>query len=76
MKTIAISEVAYERLSSWKNDECDTFSRVIEQMIPPKATFETALDAAAQLPVLSQEQEKRLLEFFENNRQPITSAWK
>ncbi len=52
MKTIAVSEKAYTRLASWKTGRDDTFSAVIERLIPPKGTLAAALEAAASLPEL------------------------
>jgi len=52
MKTIAVSEKAYTRLASWKAGRDDTFSAVIERLIPPKGTLAAALEAAASLPEL------------------------
>ena len=46
MKTIAVSEKAYTRLASWKTGRDDTFSAVIERLIPPKGTLDAALEAA------------------------------
>ena len=44
MKTISLTESAYQRLASWKDGR--TFSEVIERMIPPKGTIEAAFEAA------------------------------
>ena len=52
MKTIAVSEEAYARLASWKTGREDTFSAVIERLIPRKGTFGSALKAAGSLPDL------------------------
>ncbi len=76
VKTIAISETAYERLAAWKIGERDTFSKVIERIVPPKGTFEAALEAAQHLPELSEEQGVKLADFYQKNRQPIETAWK
>ncbi len=76
MKTIAISETAYDRLEGWKTSPTDTFSNVIERIVPRKVTFEVALEAAQQLPELSSAQEKELLKFYKKNRQPMGSPWK
>ena len=53
MKTISLTESAYQRLASWK--EGRTFSEVIEGMIPPKGTIQAAFEAAVKLPELSGE---------------------
>ena len=53
MKTIAVSENAYNLLATWKNGRSDTFSAVIERLIPQKGTLSAAFEAAQALPELS-----------------------
>ena len=50
VKTISLTESAYQRLSSWK--EGGTFSEVVERMVPAKGTIASALAAAESLPDL------------------------
>ena len=71
MKTISLSEVAYQRLLAWKSG--DTFSEVIEKMIPPKGTLQAAMKAAQSLPKLSEEDFKALEEVV--NATPLPPAW-
>jgi predicted CopG family antitoxin len=52
MKTIALSEKAYTRLAMWKTGRADTFSAVIERLVPAKGTMGAALEAAESLPEL------------------------
>jgi len=52
MKTIALSDSAYERLASWKTGHGDTFSTVVERLVPAKGTVGAALGAARALPRL------------------------
>lgn len=73
MKTISLTETAYHRLASWKNAE--TFSEVIERMIPPKGTIEAALDAAGNLPDLSSEDFDELEQTVNATRKTIKPAW-
>jgi predicted CopG family antitoxin len=47
MKTISLTESAYQRLASYK--EGRTFSQVIERMIPLKGTIEAAFEAVGNL---------------------------
>jgi len=70
MKTISLSEVAYQRLLAWKSG--DTFSEVIEKMIPPKGTLQAAMKAAQSLPKLSEEDFKALEEVV--NATPLPPA--
>ena len=51
MKTISLTDSAYQRLSSWK--EGCTFSEVVERMVPAKGTMASALAAAESMPNLS-----------------------
>jgi predicted CopG family antitoxin len=39
MKTITITEEAYDRLKTWKNKQLDSFSKVILAKIPKKGTL-------------------------------------
>jgi len=73
MKTISLSEVAYQRLLSWKNG--DTFSEVIEKMIPPKGTMLAALKGAQKLPKISDDDFKALEDVINATRKPLPSAW-
>jgi predicted CopG family antitoxin len=50
MKTISLTESAYQRLNSWK-DDC-TFSQVVERLVPARGTIASALAAAESLPEL------------------------
>lgn len=76
MKTIALSEKAYTRLASWKIDRDDTFSAVIERLIPPKGTLRAALEAAGSLPDLPSSEQASLESAVNATRQKITPAWK
>jgi predicted CopG family antitoxin len=76
MKTIALSENAYSRLASWKSGRGDTFSAVIERLIPPKGTLEAALEAAGSLPPLSVPEFESLENAVNATRQKIHASWK
>ena len=56
MKTVTLSESAYERLSAWKVSPKDSFSRVIERVVPQRGTMSEALLKVQGLPHLSREQ--------------------
>ena len=73
MKTISLTESAYQRLASWKDGR--TFSEVVERMIPPKGTIEAVFEAAAQLPDLSAEGFSDLENAVNSGRQTISEAW-
>lgn len=76
MKTIALSEKAYTRLASWKNGRADTFSAVIERLIPPKGTLAAALEAAESLPDLPTREFDSLEKAVNATRQKLGSPWK
>ena len=76
MKTIAVSEKAYTRLVSWKSGRDDTFSAVIERLIPPKGTLDAALEAAESLPVLPSKEFDSLENAVNATRKRLRASWK
>lgn len=76
MKTIAVSQSAYRRLSAWKTGKKDSFSKVIERIVPLKGTFGSALKAAECLPEFDEEKFEKLEESIQVTRQPIADSWK
>jgi predicted CopG family antitoxin len=77
MKTISLTEDAYERLKSWKSPEWDSFSKVVLQMIPKKGTAADMEKAFQALSLLSQEEAKRIEEVMAwgNAWENASSAW-
>jgi predicted CopG family antitoxin len=61
MKTITLSEAAYERLKAWKT-EGDSFSRVVLRVVPKRGTFGDLNESFQALPALSEEQSCAMLE--------------
>ena len=76
MKTIAVSEKAYARLASWKGGRGDTFSAVIERLVPPKGTLEAALEGAESLPNLPARELSSLEKAVNATRRKLPSSWK
>jgi predicted CopG family antitoxin len=75
VKTIAVSEKAYARLASWKEGG-DTFSSVIERLVPPKGTLPAALLAAQSLPELAPQEFQAFEEAVNATRQKLSGPWK
>jgi len=73
MKTISLTESAYQRLLSWKNGE--TFSEVVERMIPSKGTLGAALDAAKALPAFTEDEFEQLEQAINASRAKLPSTW-
>ena len=69
MKTITLSEEAYERLKAWKIGE-DSFSQVVIRMVPKRGTFGDLEDAFLVLPVLSAEQSGTMLKSMASSGEP------
>jgi predicted CopG family antitoxin len=76
MKTIAVSEKAYARLAAWKSGQQDTFSAVIERVVPPKGTIGAALDAAKSLPELPGREFASLEKAVSATRKKLPASWK
>ena len=75
MKTIALSEKAYTRLAVWKTGRTDTFSAVIERLIPPKGTLGAALEAAGSLPELPPGEFESLEKAVNATRKKLRPPW-
>lgn len=73
MKTISLTESAYNRLNSWK-DGC-TFSEVVERMVPAKGTIASALAAAESLPDLPGKSFDALGKSVDATRAPLPPGW-
>lgn len=73
MKTISLTESAYNRLNSWK-DGC-TFSEVVERMVPAKGTIASALAAAESLPDLPDKSFDALEKSVDTTRAPLPPGW-
>ena len=54
----------------------DTFSAVIERLIPPKGTLGAALEAAQSLPDLPSKEFESLEKAVNATRRKLTAAWK
>jgi predicted CopG family antitoxin len=73
VKTISLTDSAYQRLSSWKQG-C-TFSEVVERMVPAKGTIASALAAAESMPNLSDKGFDTLEKSLNATRAKLPTAW-
>lgn len=53
MKTITLTDEAYERLLAWKETPKDSFSKVVDRIVPKRGTMGAVLGALHDLPPLS-----------------------
>ncbi len=70
MKTITLSEDAYQRLLDWKVYPHDSFSRVVLRVVPKKGTLGQLLEDVQQLPPLSERQARVMEETVQWGRDP------
>ncbi len=61
MKTVTLSDAAYERLKAWKTGR-DSFSHVVLRVVPKRGTFGDLNESFKALPTLSEEQSRLMLE--------------
>ncbi len=73
MKTISLTETAYQRLLAWK--EGKTFSEVIERLVPRKGTLEAVLKASQALPKLADKEFHEMEAAIDSTRRKISSTW-
>ncbi len=79
MKTITLTEEAYERLRSWKDGKLSSFSKVVLAKVAKKGTLADLSAEIGRLPPLTDEQAKVMEEAadwandWKNHRDPWTS---
>ena len=56
MKTITLTEKAYHRLGAWKESPKDSFSKVVERVVPSRGALNSVMTAWESLPPLSKKQ--------------------
>ncbi len=62
MKTITLTEEAYERLKDWKSGPQDSFSSVVLRIVPKRGTLADMLEGFKQLPPLTDPQAQIMTE--------------
>jgi len=58
MKTITLTEEAYERLLSWKQSPKESFSKVVINMIPVRGTMGQMMEDLKHFPPLTPKQSR------------------
>ena len=58
MKTITLSDEAYYRIKMWKESPKDSFSKVIERLVPSRGSAKSVLNMLKKRRPLSVQQEK------------------
>ena len=53
MKTITLTDDAYQRLRDWKQKPGESFSKVVLKVVPERGTLAQMLDDVGHLPPLS-----------------------
>lgn len=80
MKTITLTEEAYERIAALKQSPKDSFSKVILRVVPKRGTGAQLLASVADLPPLTAKQARAMEETVAHNndwknwRDPWTSS--
>jgi len=77
MKTISLTDEAYERLKSWKSPECDSFSKVVLEVIPKRGTAADMEKAFQCLKPLTEEEAKQIEEDmgWANSWENVSDTW-
>jgi predicted CopG family antitoxin len=70
MKTITLTDEAYQRLKDWKQAKGDSFSKVVLAVVPRRGTLEQMAEDVGQLPALSSEQARVMEEAARWGRDP------
>lgn len=62
MKTLTLTNEAYERLKDWKTGANDSFSNVVLRLVPKRGTLGDMIEGFRQLPPLSAAQAEAMTE--------------
>ena len=80
MKTITLTDEAYQRLKEWKKDGKDSFSSIVLRVVPKRGTLADMLENFKELPPLTDQQAKTMTEAaswandWKNYRDPWTDV--
>lgn len=70
MKTITLTDQAYERIAALKTSPKDSFSKVILRVVPKRGTGAQMLDGIRKLPPLTSAQAKAMDAALADQRNP------
>ena len=78
MKTITLTDEAYQRLLAWKESPRHSFSKVVIDKVPKRGTFSDLIKAVHELPPLEESQAAVIEETIAlgNDWQSQTDPWK
>ncbi len=76
MKTLTLTNEAYERLKDWKIGSDDSFSKVVLRVVPKRGTLGEMIEGFRQLPPLSSTQVETMTETiaWANDWQNLTDS--
>lgn len=77
MKTISLTDEAYERLKSWKSPEFDSFSKVVLEVIPKRGTAADMEKAFQSLKPLTDEEAQQIEQAigWANSWDNVSDTW-
>ena len=70
VKTITLTEDAYQRLAVWKEEKGDSFSKVVLRYVPKKGTIGDLKQVASEWPALTEAQCRVMEETLQEANQP------
>jgi len=70
MKTITLTDEAYLRLLEWKRNSKESFSQVVLNIVPKRGTAADLVNTMRQLPPLTDAAYKKMIEVYEEHRNP------
>ena len=70
MKTITLTDEAYQRLRDWKEAHVDSFSKVVLAVVPRRGTVGQMVEDMGHLPSLSSEQARVMEDAAQWGRDP------
>ncbi len=79
MKTITLTDEAYERLLAWKENQKDSFSKVVDRVVPARGSLGAVMAVLHDLPAVPDaavdviEKEAKANRAWKNQKDPWTT---